>query len=159
MTKTQTATTGFVASAALSTALQQVLVDLIALQLQAKNAHWNVTGAGFRSVHLLLDEVVDTVSGFADDVAERMRALHATPDGRPGTVDASRQIGDLPAGEQRVPTVLTTMTELVVNAVEGVRTVHDAVDAEDPTTADLLHAVIQGLEEKAWMLRSENADH
>jgi starvation-inducible DNA-binding protein len=33
------------------------------------------------------------------------------------------------------------------------------VDAEDPTTADLLHAVIQGLEEKAWMLRSENADH
>jgi len=34
--------------------------------------------------------------------------------------------------------------------------VHDAVDAEDPSTADLLHIVIDGLEKQAWMLSAEN---
>jgi starvation-inducible DNA-binding protein len=34
--------------------------------------------------------------------------------------------------------------------------VHDAVDAEDPSTADLLHAVIDSLEKAAWMLGAEN---
>ena len=34
-------------------ALQQTLVDLIDLSLVAKQAHWNVVGRNFRSVHLL----------------------------------------------------------------------------------------------------------
>ena len=34
--------------------------------------------------------------------------------------------------------------------------VRDAVDAEDPTTADILHAQIDGLEKLAWLIKSEN---
>jgi hypothetical protein len=34
--------------------------------------------------------------------------------------------------------------------------VHDAVDAADPSTADLLHAIIDDLEKQAWLLKSEN---
>jgi starvation-inducible DNA-binding protein len=33
--------------------------------------------------------------------------------------------------------------------------VHASVDAEDPSTADLLHAVIDTLEKHAWMLGAE----
>jgi starvation-inducible DNA-binding protein len=34
--------------------------------------------------------------------------------------------------------------------------VHDAVDAVDPSTADLLHGIIDALEKEAWLLKSEN---
>ena len=36
------------------------------------------------------------------------------------------------------------------------RTVHDDVDAADPSTANLVHAIIDDLEKAAWLLKSEN---
>jgi hypothetical protein len=36
------------------------------------------------------------------------------------------------------------------------RTVHDDVDTADPSSADLLHTIIDALEKAAWMLKSEN---
>ena len=35
------------------------------------------------------------------------------------------------------------------------RDVHDEVDEEDPTSADLLHAAIERLEQLAWMVNAE----
>ena len=35
------------------------------------------------------------------------------------------------------------------------RDVHDEVDEEDPTSADLLHAVIERMEQLAWMVNAE----
>ena len=35
------------------------------------------------------------------------------------------------------------------------RDVHDGVDEEDPTSADILHAVIESLEQFAWMVSAE----
>jgi starvation-inducible DNA-binding protein len=40
--------------------------------------------------------------------------------------------------------------------VDTIRGVHDAVDAVDPSTSDLLHEVIDSLEKLAWMIKSEN---
>ena len=51
--------------------LQNNLVNLIDLTLSLKQAHWNVTGANFRSVHLQLDEIIDTVRNASDEIAER----------------------------------------------------------------------------------------
>jgi len=34
--------------------------------------------------------------------------------------------------------------------------VHDAVDEEDPTTADMLHEILEVLEQFAWMASTEN---
>jgi hypothetical protein len=56
--------------------------DLIELHLQGKQAHWNVVGKNFRELHLQLDEIIEDARLFADQMAERMRALHAVPDGR-----------------------------------------------------------------------------
>ncbi|WP_309500748.1 Dps family protein, partial [Streptomyces shenzhenensis] len=50
--------------------LQGALVDLVDLALVAKQIHWNVVGPRFRTVHLQLDEVVDTARAHSDTVAE-----------------------------------------------------------------------------------------
>src|SRR6476620_7044886 len=71
---------------AVGDALQGALVDLIDLSLLAKQVHWNVIGPRFRTVHLQLDEVVDTARRASDTVAERAAAIGVTPDGRPLTV-------------------------------------------------------------------------
>jgi starvation-inducible DNA-binding protein len=48
------------------------------------------------------------------------------------------------------------MTNRIHAAVDTTRSVHDDVDEADPSTADLLHAIIDSLEKAAWMLKSEN---
>jgi starvation-inducible DNA-binding protein len=56
-------------------ALQSTLVDLVGLSLIGKQAHWNLVGPRFRSIHLQLDEVVTAARDFSDTVAERAAAL------------------------------------------------------------------------------------
>src|SRR6478752_8072483 len=86
------------ASQQLADNLQIVLTDLIELQLQGKQAHWNIVGPNFRDLHLQLDELVLATRQFADDTAERMRALHALPDGRSATVAKSTSLAQFPEG-------------------------------------------------------------
>src|SRR3954462_7788760 len=88
----------FQASPELGANLQRVLVDLIELHLQGKQAHWNIVGTNFRDLHLQLDEIIEAARAFADEMAERMRALHALPDGRSSTVSKSTSLAEFPAG-------------------------------------------------------------
>ena len=154
--KTEAEIAGFQASPELSAALQRVLVDLIELHLQGKQAHWNVVGTNFRDLHLQLDEIVDFAREASDTIAERMRALDAVPDGRSDTVAASTSLPEFPAYEQSTGDVVDQITGRIYGVVDTLRTVHDAVDAEDPSTADVLHQLIDGLEKLAWLLKSEN---
>jgi len=148
----------FTASDKLAANLQQVLVDLIALHVLGRQAHWNVVGRNFRDLHLQLDEIVDESRESSDTIAERMRALNAVPDGRLETVAASTSLPNLPPGEIDTAQVVDLVTGLLRRAAGTARDVHDAVDSEDPSTADLLHVVIDGLEKQAWMLSAENRD-
>jgi starvation-inducible DNA-binding protein len=136
--------------------LQKVLVDLVELHLQGKQAHWNLVGTNFRDLHLLLDEIVDTAREASDTIAERMRALNAVPDGRSDTVTASTTLPAIPPGELSTTDTVDIVTVAIYAAVETLRTVHDDVDAADPSTADLLHEIIDDLEKAAWLLEAEN---
>jgi starvation-inducible DNA-binding protein len=146
----------FQASPQLAVNLRRVLVDLIELHLQGKQAHWNVVGKNFRDLHLQLDEVVDAAREASDTIAERMRALNVVPDGRSDTVAAMTSLPQYPADEQDTADVVDLITTRIYAAVDTVREVHDAVDAEDPSTSDLLHQVIDTLEKLAWMVKAEN---
>jgi starvation-inducible DNA-binding protein len=136
--------------------LQKVLVDLIELHLQGKQAHWNVIGTNFRDLHLQLDEIVDTAREASDTIAERIRALNGIPDGRSDTVTESTTLPALPPAELSTTETVDLITTRIYGAVDTIRTVHDDVDAADPSSADLLHAIIDDLEKAAWMLKSEN---
>lgn len=147
---------GFQASPQFVQALQQIVVDLIELNLQGKQAHWNVVGHNFRDLHLQLDQIVDDAREATDTVAERMRALGSVPDGRSDTVTATTTLPGYPPGEQSVSAVVDLVTSRLRAAVDTVRTFHDQVDREDPSTADLLHTIIDCFEKHAWMVSAEN---
>jgi starvation-inducible DNA-binding protein len=155
-TEEQNAESGFTASQELSENLQRVLVDLIELASQGKQAHWNVVGTNFRDTHRQLDEIIEAARGFSDTIAERMRALHALPDGRSDTVSETTTLPEFPQGEIATTEVIDLLTERLEDAVGTCRDVHDAVDEEDPTSADILHEIIESLEQFAWMVSAEN---
>jgi starvation-inducible DNA-binding protein len=146
----------FDAPPGLAVNLQRVLVDLIELHLQGKQAHWNLVGTNFRDLHLQLDEIVDTAREASDTIAERMRALNAVPDGRSDTVTASTTLPAISPAELSTAETVELITTRIYATVGTMRVVHDDVDAVDPSTADLLHEMIDSLEKAAWMLKSEN---
>jgi starvation-inducible DNA-binding protein len=146
----------FHAPASLFQDLQTVLVDLIELHLQGKQAHWNLVGTNFRDLHLQLDSIVDTAREASDTIAERMRALDAVPDERSDTVVATTTVPAIPPGLLGVTETVDIISNRIYAVVSTLRTVHDDVDAADPSTADLLHAIIDDLEKEAWLLKSEN---
>lgn len=146
------------ASKNLADNLQKVLVDLIELHVQGKQAHWNLVGKNFRDLHLQLDEIVESARTFADTVAERMRALHALPDGRSNTVSATTSLVQFPEGLTATSDVVDLIGARLEGTVGTLRGVHDEVDEEDPTTADILHEIIGTLEQYAWMVEAENME-
>lgn len=155
-TRQQNAEKGFTASSTLAANLQAVLVDLLDLAIQGKQAHWNVVGRNFRDTHRQLDEIIEDARTFSDTIAERMRALHAVPDGRSATIAKTSSLPEFPAGEVSTTETIDLVTARLEAAVGTARDVHDAVDEEDPTPADLLHAIIERLEQFAWMVSAEN---
>jgi len=155
-TRRENAEHGFLASRVLTDSLQAVLVDLIELANQGKQAHWNLVGPNFRDLHLQLDEVIEATREFSDEVAERMRALHATPDGRTQVVADTTTLEQFPGGEVLTIDTADMITARLEAAVATCRRVHDAVDEEDPTSSDLLHQIIQKLEQFAWMISAEH---
>src|SRR6516225_7101339 len=101
--------------------LQKVLVDLIELHLQGKQAHWNVVGTNFRDLHLQLDELVDFAREGIDSIAERMRALDAVPDGRSDTVAVTTSLPRFPANEQSTADVVDQITTRIYATVGTLR--------------------------------------
>ncbi|GAB2864725.1 DNA starvation/stationary phase protection protein [Actinoallomurus bryophytorum] len=132
-------------------ALQDALVDLIDLGLVAKQAHWNLTGRNFRSVHLELDKVVEIARNHADLVAERAVAIGVNPDGRVHTVADSSRLGPLEAGYLQDDKVVAAMTDLLAEIIRRFRAHIDATDDADLVSQDLLIAATRDLEEQHWM--------
>ncbi|TIC84002.1 DNA starvation/stationary phase protection protein [Nocardioides sp. GY 10127] len=146
----------FVASETLAADLQQLLVDLTDLHLQGKQAHWNVVGKNFRDLHLQLDELVDGAREFSDTVAERMRALYAVPDARAVTVANTSSLPPFPAEEVSTSETVDLIVSSIYATTATGRRIHDEVDAEDPTSADIIHTILERLEQLAWMIDAEN---
>ena len=50
--------------------LAPVVINLTALALEGKQAHWHVRGSNFQAVHELLDTLVDHAREYSDQAAE-----------------------------------------------------------------------------------------
>ena len=134
--------------------LQATLVELIELSLQAKQAHWNVTGPTFKPIHEFLDEITDQYRGWYDDVAERLAAIGEAPDGRSATVAASATFESLPAGQLDAGTVAVLFEQRVDQLARRLHVRAAQVGAVDLASQDLLVEILRGVEKQRWMLRA-----
>ncbi|MFE4577504.1 Dps family protein [Streptomyces chartreusis] len=137
-------------------ALQGTLVDLLGLSLIGKQAHWNIVGPRFRSIHLQLDEVVSTARSYADTVAERSSALGVPPDGRPETIAAAYTLPGPKEGWIRDTEVVQLVVDTLGAAIERLRERITATAEPDPVTQDLLIGITGELEKQRWMFDAEN---
>lgn len=143
------------APATTTAALQDSLVELIDLALQAKQYHWNVVGPHFRAIHLQLDEITDAVRLWYDEVAERMTALDVAPDGRTATVAAATPLPEAGAGWQRDADTAEAMAGRLGIVAGRLRERAAAIGDSDLVSQGILVEIGAGLEKQAWMLRAQ----
>ncbi|MFF0490269.1 Dps family protein [Nocardia sp. NPDC003482] len=136
-------------------ALSGTVVDLIDLSLIAKQAHWNVIGQRFRTVHLALDELVDAAREFTDSAAERATSIGVSPDGRARTVADTSGAEGFPAGWQRDDDVVESITTNLAAVITRLRQRIDATEKADPVTQDLLIEITARLEQLHWMWQAQ----
>jgi starvation-inducible DNA-binding protein len=133
--------------------LQALLVELIDLSIQGKQAHWTVTGPMFKPVHEHLDAIVDDLRTAYDDIAERMAALEVPPDGRVATVVGTSPVQAMAAGWQADAEVVVRMLERL-EAVSGrLGGWIDELGELDLVSQDMLIGIRHGIDKHAWMLR------
>src|ERR1039457_4389213 len=65
----------------LNALMNQRLASAVDLQMQMKQAHWNVKGPSFIGLHELFDKVAEAVEGHVDQIAERIVQLCGVAEG------------------------------------------------------------------------------
>lgn len=135
--------------------LQKLLPELKALELNAKQVHWNVTGQGFLPLHELTDQISQDTDEWADRVAERCLALGFPVDGRPQTVAAAG--GRVRAGRIADYEAAIALVGLVDGVAATAWAAVDVLERNDPVGHDLVLEVLHGLERYRWMLRAQVA--
>lgn len=137
--------------------LQSRLADAIDLQLQAKQAHWNVKGPNFIALHELFDKVAGEATAWVDDTAERLVSLGGTADGRAATIAGATTLSAFPleikSGEDHVAALSSALAEYG----KAVRNAIDAADsAGDADTADLFTEISRGVDQYLWFVEAHN---
>lgn len=155
MTLTQAASR--TASDSVVSDLQATLIELVELSLQGKQAHWNVTGPNFRSVHLELDEIVDSARLASDRVAERIVTIGRSPDGRAGTIASTSALAPFPSGTVATAQVVEVIGTLIDEFAGRLRERIGRLGEIDPVSQGILVDVDEELEKQAWMLRAQLA--
>jgi starvation-inducible DNA-binding protein len=135
-------------------ALQQRLNALNDLQLTLKHVHWNVVGPQFIAVHEMLDPQVDAVRGFADEIAERIATLGASPQGTPGALVEQRTWDDYSVGRAGAIEHLGALDLVFQGVLAEHRQVAEDVEDADPVTNDLLISQLGQLELFHWFIRA-----
>jgi starvation-inducible DNA-binding protein len=114
--------------------LQATLIELVDLSLVGKQLHWSVTGPHFRSLHLQLDELIDSWRELGDTVAERAVAIGFLPDGQAAAVAAGSERGPLERGEIQDHAVVRELATRLATVAERVRERMDRLGELDLTS-------------------------
>jgi starvation-inducible DNA-binding protein len=140
--------------ARLAELLQKQLSTYNDLHLTLKHIHWNVVGPNFIGVHEMIDPQVEAVRGYADEVAERIAALGASPLGTPGAIVKDRTWDDYSVGRDSVQAHLAALDLVYTGVIEDLRKGIDETEELDPVTQDILIDQAAALEKFQWFVRA-----
>ncbi|MFF1879120.1 Dps family protein [Leifsonia sp. NPDC058230] len=132
--------------------LTPVVIDLTALVVNGKQAHWHVRGANFVGVHELLDTIVDHAQDWADTAAERIVALGLPVDARLGTVAAKTSAKELTAGFRQSNDTIAEVIGQIDAALISVNAAVKELDELDQTSQDVAIEIARGLDKDRWFL-------
>lgn len=135
--------------------LQASLVELLDLVAKGKQAHWNLFGPGFITIHRLLDELIEEYRELADSVAERCVTVGVAPDGLPRTVATASRLPDMPPGRIQDRQAVELMADCLSETCKRVRQRCEHLAQIDLVTQNLLIEVAAKLEKQLWMLQSK----
>ena len=135
--------------------VNQRLADVIDLQTQLKQAHWNVKGPHFIGLHELFDKIAEEVESYVDLIAERIVQLGGIAQGTV-RVSASRsrleeyplEIAEGSAHVEAVARALSTFGR------EARMTIEETQGLGDADTADLFTEVSRGIDKWLWFVEA-----
>ncbi|PZQ88199.1 MAG: DNA starvation/stationary phase protection protein [Leifsonia xyli] len=140
------------ASAGVAQFLSPVVINLQALAIDGKQAHWHVRGANFIGVHEFLDVLVDHAQDWADLAAERIVALGLPVDARVQTVAAKATTPALTDGFSQSDATIAAVIAQIDATLELVRTAVDELDELDLASQDIAIEIAKGLDKDRWFL-------
>ena len=131
------------------------LADCKDLQTQVKQAHWNVKGPNFISLHLLFDKINDDVENYVDEIAERAVQLGGVAEGTARAVAKRSSLAEYPAkavdGRSHVEalsSVLAAFGKVVRQAIT------QANDFGDLDSADMFTEISCGIDKWLWFVEA-----
>jgi starvation-inducible DNA-binding protein len=135
--------------------LNQRLAETIDLALQAKQAHWNVKGPNFRSLHKLFDTVAEGALESSDHLAERLVQLGGIAE---GTVEAVMDRSRLQAYPHLITEEVDHIEALSNSIAFCAKFMRESIDAVakcgDIASSDLLIKGTQQLDQYLWMVEA-----
>jgi len=141
----------------LSALLNQRLASAVDLQLQMKQAHWNVKGPSFIGLHELFDKVAEAVEDYVDQIAERIVQLGGIAEGtvrmaaaRSRLAEYSPEISEGLAHVEGVARALSTF------GAEARSTIEEANGLDDAGTADLFTEISRGIDKWLWFVEAHS---
>jgi len=136
-------------------ALDRCLADVVVLQFQLKDAHWNVKGPTFYMLHELFEDVAEMLGDYADAIAERVTALGGRAR---GTVRMAAQNASIPPMDPNVADSRAMLdavaTSLATFDATLYRNLEQVSEQGDLDTADLLNEVSREVSKALWLVES-----
>jgi starvation-inducible DNA-binding protein len=132
------------------------LADLIDLQFESRQAHWNVKGPDFIALHELFDMIVDATAEYVDLVAERVVQLGGIALGTVQTVSKTSSLIAYPTDIADGYDHVEALSNAIAAAGKGVRhSIKEADDLEDADTTDILTEISRGLDKWLWFVEAQ----
>ena len=139
-----------------STRLNKLLADEFILYTKTRNAHWNIEGPDFHSVHLFFESQYRELELMVDDVAERIRSLgHYAAGTLKGFLDVTH-LTETTRSKNDSSGFINELLEDHNSIVEYIRINIEpiAMEFRDYGTSDFITGIMEQHEKLAWMLRS-----
>jgi starvation-inducible DNA-binding protein len=135
------------------------LADCIDLQTMCKQAHWNVKGPQFISLHKLFDEINEDVESYVDLIAERVVQLGGIAEGTARVVAQRTTLLDYPLtiapGEEHVAALSDVLSQFGRTVRIGIEEMNEL---EDAASADILTEICRGVDKWLWFVEAHAQD-
>jgi starvation-inducible DNA-binding protein len=139
--------------------LNQWLADCIDLQLQCKQAHWNVRGPSFIALHKLFDDVYAGVASHVDLLGERVSQLGGVAEGTVRRVAERSQLAAYPLSITREEEHVAALSEALARFGRTVRAgIEEMEELGDKDSADIVTEISRGIDKWLWFVEAHEQD-